>query len=309
MAEKRTGLGRGLDAFFGDIDTKVPVTKSEKPHTSTAKTDKTPRTNVENSVLYIDIDEIKPNSMQPRQHFDADSIEELAESIRTYGVIQPIIVKKAEIGYELVAGERRWRAARKAELKTVPAIMREVTSEENALIAIIENMQRENLNTIEEATAYKKIIGKYDMTQETLAKATGKSRSHIANTVRTLSMPKKIIEFLKSGALTLGHANALGAVKDVDQQVSLAEKVVKKGHSVRETERLAAGLTQSAKPKRAAKPEKTNDMRVVEQELTSATGVRVFINGSEKKGSVELRYTGRQGLEEIIDLLRKAGSK
>ncbi|MDR3363536.1 MAG: ParB/RepB/Spo0J family partition protein [Clostridiales Family XIII bacterium] len=321
MAGKKQALGRGLNALFGEIETAVPAKKDigagaardggknagAKPKT------KKPETGMpaaaENAVLYIDIDEIKPNSMQPRQSFDSAAIEELAASIETYGVIQPVILKQAKNGYELVAGERRWRAARKAGLRAVPAIVREVTSEENALIAIIENMQRENLNTVEEAMAFRTIIGKYGMTQEALAKAVGKSRPHIANTLRTLHMPPEIVDMLRTGALTLGHANALGAVKETDAQVKLAEKIAKDGLSVREAERLAAA--QAEKKAARAKPisSKTNEIRIVEQELTSTMGAKVVINGNGEKGSVELRYYDRQGLEEIIELLRSAGAR
>jgi len=308
MAGKRQALGKGLGALFGDIDLAVPVVGEDKTRSGTVSADKT-ATVPENAILYIDIDDIKPNSMQPRQNFNPESIEELAASIETYGVIQPVILKKEETGYELVAGERRWRAARKAGLKTIPAIIRKVTSEENALIAIVENTQREDLNTIEEAVAYKTAIGKYGMTQEALAKVIGKSRPHIANTLRTLSLPPEIVEMLRNDALTLGHANALGKVKDKEKQIKLAEKIVENGHSVRKAEDMAAALAKTPKIKKKPVNEKTNDMRIIEQELTAATGVRVLIKGSEDKGSVELHYFDKQGLDEIIDLLREAGSR
>ena len=305
MAGKKPALGRGLEALFGEAEVRVPIAEplSGTYSRGTEKDEKVP----ENAVLYIDIDDIKPNSMQPRQNFDPDTIEELAASIETYGIIQPVLLSKAAIGYELIAGERRWRAARKAGLKTVPAIVRGVTKEENALIAIIENMQREDLNTIEEASAYRAIIDKYGMTQEAIAKAVGKSRPHIANTLRTLGMPQEIIDMLKAGKLTLGHANALGIVKDKRQQIGLSERIVKKGLSVREAERLANALNNEVlkkEPQRA----KSEEIHAIEQELTSLTGVRVVINGDGSKGNVELKYSDRQGLEEIIDLLRKAKS-
>jgi len=309
MAGKKQALGRGLDALFGDVDAKVPAragtenkNKAEKVIDPGEALDTTG-----NKILFIDIDDIKPNSMQPRQAFNPDTIEELADSIKTYGVIQPIILQKTTKGFELVAGERRWRAARKAGLKEVPAIIREVTEEENALFAIIENMQREDLNTIEEATAYHSIIQKYGMTQEGLAKAVGKSRPHVANTIRTLGMQSEIVDFIRQGDLTLGHANALGAVKDTGTQLLLAKKIVKNGLSVREAERLAAQAEKKPTGK-GARSAKSVEIRTVEQELTSATGVRVRINGNGNKGRVELGYTDRQGLEEIIDLLRKAGA-
>jgi len=303
MAKKREALGKGLDALFGDIGAKVPArngaeTAKEADEISAAQG---------NTILYIDIDDIKPNIMQPRQSFNPETIEELAASIETYGVIQPVLLQKAQTGYELISGERRWRAARKAGLKEVPAIVREVTEEENALFAVIENLQREDLNTIEEASAYHSIIQRYGMTQETLSKRVGKSRSHVANTLRTLSMQLEIVDFLRKGDLTLGHANALGAVKDPGQQLQLAKKIVKEGLSVREAERLAA-LTEKKPVKKEGRNKKSVEIRTVEQELTSVTGVRVKINGNDKKGNVELRYTDRQGLEEIIELLRNAGA-
>ena len=309
MAGKKPALGRGLDALFGDIEVKVPVKQDGGQRQETEKERKLVSGAPENAVLYVDIDDIKPNSMQPRQSFDPGAIDELAASIEAYGVLQPVILAEAEKGYELVAGERRWRAARKAGLKAVPAIIRAVTSEETALIALIENMQREDLNVIEEASAFRTIISKYKMTQETLAKAVGKSRPHISNTLRALSMAPEIVEFLRSGTLTLGHANALGAVKDTGKQVKLAEKAVKNGLSVRETEKLAAAMSGKKPEKQDAESRKTNEIRIVENELTSATGFKVAISSAGDKGRVELRYFDRQGLEEIIEFLRNAGKK
>jgi len=308
MAGKKQALGLGLDALFGDVGTNVSIRTDLAAETGKENRDTKPRETIAaqgNAVLFIDIDDIKPNSMQPRQFFDPETIDDLAASIEKYGILQPVILQKSQIGYELVAGERRWRAARKAGLKEIPAILREVTEEENALFAIIENMQREDLNTIEEATAYHAIIQRYGLTQEVLARAVGKSRPHIANTLRTLGMQVEIVDFLRQGSMTLGHANALGSVKDARQQLQLAKKIVKNGLSVREAERLAAQVEKKTGTKRT-QSDKTVEIRVVEQELTSATGVRVKIKGNGEKGSVELQYFDRQGLEEIIDLLRNA---
>jgi len=306
MAGRKQALGRGLDALFGDIEIKVPTVRDPVSVDDIMNPGKNADIPSENVIQYIDIDEIKPNSMQPRQSFNPELIDELASSIEAYGVIQPIILRNAGVGYELIAGERRWRAARKAGLKTVPALIREVTNEENALIAIIENMQREDLNTMEEATAFRTIIDKYGMTQEELAKAIGKSRPHIANTLRVLVMPEEIRDLLRSGALTLGHANALGAVSDEEQQILLAAKITRDGLSVREAERLASVLSEKKSRRKKVQNQKTSEIKSVEQELTSATGIRIVINGDGEKGSVELKYFDRQGLEEIIDLLRKA---
>ena len=287
MAEKKKRLGRGFEELFPDIEPLV----SDKGSTETG--------------LVIDIDDIKPNTMQPRKAFDPEKMEELTASIESHGVISPVILRKADEGYELVAGERRWRAARKAGLKKIPAIVCEVTDEESAKVALIENLQREDLNTVEEAAAYQVIIQKYKMTQEDLAKTVGKSRSHIANTLRALQMQEEIVDMLRKGELTLGHANALGAVKDAKEQLELAKKIGKKGLSVREAERLAA-LFEKRPGKKNGPGAKTDEIRSVEQELTSATGIRVTIKGNGEKGSVELQYFDRQSLEEIIDLLRSA---
>jgi ParB family chromosome partitioning protein len=311
MAGKKQALGRGLGALFGEIEAPVPArSDADFQKQQDKKSTKALETGAEtaNSVLYIDVDDIKPNAMQPRQSFPPEAIEELASSIASYGVIQPVILRKAAVGYEIVAGERRWRAARKAGLHEIPALVREFGEEENALIAIIENMQREDLNTVEEGMAFRAVLEKYGMTQEELAKAVGKSRPHIANTLRALKLPPEAVEFLRTGALTLGHANALGAVKDRDKLVRLAEKIAKNGLSVREAERLAQEAEQ-AKPKRAKSKAavKTNEIRLVEQELTSLIGARVLINGDRSRGSVELRYHDRAGLDDIVEYLRKAG--
>lgn len=311
--DKRSGLGPiGLEALFADIEGDVAInmpsagakSRAKRPAAASSAGTATPK----NAVIYVDIDDIRPNSMQPRQTFKPEAIDELAASIESYGVIQPVILAKAKVGYELVAGERRWRAARKAGLKAVPAIVRKVTSEENALIAIIENMQREDLNTLEEASAYRAIIDKYGLTQETLARVVGKSRPHIANTLRVLAMSPDIQEFLRTGLLTLGHANALGAVKDNKKQAKLADEIAKKGLSVREAERRAAVLTTKKPARQQTKDSRTNEIRIIEHELTSLTGSKVVISGNGEKGSVELRYSDRQGLEEIIELLRKGAT-
>ncbi|MDR3305672.1 MAG: ParB/RepB/Spo0J family partition protein [Clostridiales Family XIII bacterium] len=318
MAGKKKALGRGLDALFGEFQASVPVNAdaetdadAEGGETQNSRAP-TARENSENTILYVDIDDIRPNEMQPRRLFKAEAIEELAASIETYGVIQPVILRKAELGYELVAGERRWRAARKAGLRKIPALVRELAEEENALFAIIENMQREDLNTVEEANAFRTILDKYEMTQDALSRAVGKSRPYIANTLRVLKMPPEILEFLQSGALSLGHANALGAVKDRELQIRIAAMIEKKGLSVREAERLCAEAEARAGKadggKRRQGKAKNAEIRAVEEELTSLVGTKVAINAGKRGGSVELRYFDKAGLDEIIELLRAAGA-
>ena len=312
MAGKRQALGMGLGALFEDNIYPVPVTQENPPGTGSKIKSGSSAGSLNpaavESVLYIEIDEIKPNPENPRQSFDSEGIDELAASIEELGLIEPVILRKAKAGYELVAGERRWRAMRKLGHKTVPSIIREVKDSELPLIALVENMQREDINTIEEAMAYRSIIGKYRITQEGLGRLVGKSRPHIANTLRTLTLPPETQELLRTGVLTLGHANAIGSIKDVKRKTRLAADAAAKGLSVRETERLAAALAGKKPAKKKDQP-RTNEIRIIEHELTSATGVKVTIKGDDEKGWVELRYTGRHGLEEIIDLLRKAGAR
>ncbi|MDR1796066.1 MAG: ParB/RepB/Spo0J family partition protein [Clostridiales Family XIII bacterium] len=320
MTGKKKALGRGLDALFGDIEVAVPARGSGgKSQGGGAKAGKngggTASEEAENAVLYIDIDNIRPNEMQPRQSFEPEAIEALAASIETYGVIQPVLLKKTKLGYELIAGERRWRAARKAGLKEIPAILREVTGEENALIAIIENMQRENLNPIEEAGAYRMVLDKYDLTQEQVARAVGKSRSHVANTLRVLKFPEELLEYMRVGLLSLGHANAIGALRDPALQLSTAQRIVKNGLTVRESEKLCAQIAEERggngkkKPSARKAARKGEEIRRVEEDLTSLVGTKVVISGDANSGSVELRYFERTGLDEIVEFLRKAGER
>ena len=337
MAEKKKALGRGLDALFGEIEIAVPARAGAGGETPRNPAERNqPKTinntdsaagayrkgqdeqapaaaDPENAVLYIDIDDIRPNEMQPRQAFEPESIDDLAASIEAYGVIQPVLLRRTKLGYELIAGERRWRAARKAGLRKIPAILREVTEEENALIAIIENMQREDLNPLEEASAFRAVIEQYGMTQEALSRAVGKSRPHIANTLRLLKLPPEIQEYLRSGALTLGHANALGAVRDSAAQIRLAGRAAANALSVRETERLCAAASDAsggAKARRKAPRKdagKTAEIRRVEEELTSLLGTKVVISGDRDSGCVELRYYGPDELDGIVEFLREAG--
>jgi len=331
MSERKKALGRGLGALFGDdITTPVPITPPARAKTGTGKqaaASKTANTtNVakakvaaepasENAILYISIDDIRPNAAQPRKSFAPETIEELATSIKTYGVVQPVLVKKTKLGYELIAGERRLRAARKAGLKTVPAILKKVTKEENALLALIENMQREDLQPLDEAAAYKAVLEEYGMTQEALSKAIGKSRSHIANTLRLLKFPERVLVYLREGKLTLGHANALGAVKTQETLAKLAERIVRESLSVRDAERIcsAAAQKEAGKPALRKKPRKdsrkSEEVRRVEEELTSLLGTKVVITGDKAGGAVELRYFDRAGLEDIIELLRKVAER
>ena len=246
MAAKKGGLGRGLDALFADVPVTAPETnkKAEKK-----EKEEIAETAAEDRVNYIKIHEIMPNVNQPRKTFNEDKIEELADSIREHGIIQPIVVRKKKKGYEIVAGERRWRAAMKAGLAEVPCLLKELTDEQNMLIAIIENMQREDLNPIEEAEGLHQMVSTFGLTQEQVSKSVGKSRPYITNALRLLKLPEYIREKLAEGVISAGHGRTLITVEDEDLRRQLFDKIVAEGLSVRETEKLVAELGKPAKKK------------------------------------------------------------
>ena len=289
---KNRGLGRGLDALFAD---QAPVMEPEKEIIEEKETEGT-------SVVYIDINNIKPNENQPRKVFDEEKIAELSASIIEHGIIQPLVVRKNKLGYEIVAGERRWRAARKAELKEVPCLIRDFTDEENMLIAIIENMQREDLNPIEEAEGLNQMIKTYGLTQEEVSKSVSKSRPYITNALRLLKLPKEIQNFVTEGKMTTGHARALISIEDKKLQADLCRKIIEEGLSVRKVEELAAG---AGKPKKkAAKKTKSPDTLHVESELKNLYGTKVSINQKGKKGTIQLEYYSVDELNRLIELLK-----
>lgn len=294
MAKSR-GLGRGLDALFGEvsIDSSAPE-KNSTP--GEIKNDN------EDAVKYIAINDIRPNSDQPRQYFDEDKIDELAESIKENGMIQPMILRKAERGYEIVAGERRWRAARRAGLSTVPCLVRELTDEQNIILALIENMQREDLNPIEEAEGLDKMMHVYGMTQEQVSKSVGKSRPYVANSVRLLKLSGKAKSYVSEGALSAGHARTLASVEDPEKQEELADKAVKNELSVRQLEELAKEIK---KPRATARKKiKSSDVIQVEEDLKSILGTKVTLSGREKRGKIQIEYYSREELDRLIDLLK-----
>ena len=236
---KKGGLGRGLDALFADS---VPVSRGAEAQIAAAKGSGTQesRDDSAEAVRYISIHDVKPNANQPRKTFDEEKIAELAASIRENGIIQPLIVRKKGKTYEIVAGERRWRASVKAELKEVPCIVRELDDEQNMLLAIVENMQREDLNPLEEAEGLNQMIASYGLTQEQVSKSVGKSRPYIANSLRLLKLPEDIRELISEGKLSAGHGRALLSVEDEERQKKITEMILKDGLSVREAERLAS---------------------------------------------------------------------
>lgn len=309
--KKKKGLGRGLDALF---ESTVPVTPPEKTAKSVNTIDRgnnlensnenTVDTN--NSIFYIDINHIKPNAKQPRKYFDDEKIEELAESIKRYGVIQPIVLRKSQNYYEIVAGERRWRAARIAGLKEVPCIMRDFTDEENMLVAIIENMQREDLNPIEEANGIETLIKTYGFTQEEVSKNISKSRPYITNLLRLLRLPDKIRDMLEDGMITQGHARALINIDNEKRQLHLCEQIVEKGLSVREVEKLAdASKEKKKKNKNKERHDKSDEISAIERDLESLFGTKVSITERGGKGNIKIDYYSTNELNHIIEMLKK----
>lgn len=295
-APKNRGLGKGLEALFSnsEIDTQeISVTKKEESE--------------EKGISFININEIKPNQNQPRKSFNEEKLEELAASIIENGLIQPVILRKADKGYEIVAGERRWRACRKAGLKEIPCIIREFTDEQNMLIAIIENMQREDLNPVEEAEGLNQMIVNFGMTQEQVSKSVGKSRPYITNALRLLKLPSEIREMLLANQLSAGHARAIAGIGDTEKQIQLAEYAIKEGLSVREIEKIIKEENAPKKKISRKKAEKSADVRKVEEDLKQIMGTKVNLNQSGKKGKIEIEYYSRDELERLIEMLKSLG--
>lgn len=272
-------LGKGLDAFFTDLE------ESD-----------------DELVQEISVDECRPNPYQPRKTFQADAIEELKESILQYGIIQPLIARKSIKGYEIVVGERRLRAAKEANLKTVPVIVKELTDERMMELALLENLQREDLTPIEEAHAYQKLMNELKITQAELSKRLGKSRSHIANMVRLLSLPEEVITYISNGELTMGHGRALLGVKDEERIQSIAEKIRRENLNVRQVEKLIQQMNKT--PSKKKKPVK-KDIFLQEKEsyLRDRLGTSVKIQRGKNKGKIEIEFYSNDDLNRIIELL------
>ena len=285
--QKTRGLGRGLSALMADVP---PETSGSAPARAADQ--------------LIPIEKVVPNPEQPRRAFAQEAMDELAASIREKGIIQPLIVRKKGDLYEIVAGERRWRAAQQAQLHEVPAIIRDFTDTEVLEVAIIENIQRADLNPVEEAAGYKLLMDRFGHTQEKLAEAMGKSRSHIANLMRLLTLPEDVQAMLREGVLSAGHARALITA---DDPRGLAQMVVKKGLSVRETEKLAKSYQADKPVSKAAKPaaEKDADTKALEGDLSAALGMKVSIdhNAGQESGVLTIRYASLEGLDSLCRIL------
>lgn len=293
MAEKKgkaRGLGRGLSALMADVTEEKVQEQTGEPRRAD---------------MTVPIEKIVPNPDQPRRDFTQDQLDELAASIKEKGVIQPLIVREREGGtYEIVAGERRWRASQLAQLHELPVVVREYNDTEVLEIAIIENIQRADLNPVEEAAGYRALMDRFGHTQEKLSEALGKSRSHIANVMRLLQLPEDVLELLKTGALSSGHARALITSEDAS---ALAKKVVKGGLSVRQTEALAkAAQNKPSEPKPAApKPKKDADTVALEGDLSANLGMKVIIDHKtgDESGQLTIKYVSLDQLDEICRIL------
>ena len=284
----RKALGKGINALIPDFEMGVPESHENGP--------------AKNTELLID--EISPNRFQPRKYFDDDKLEELVTSIRDNGVLQPIVVQKVEAGYELVVGERRWRASKKAGLKKIPAVIREVTDAQALELAIIENIHRQDLNPIEEADAYARLADEFALTQEMIAKRVGKSRTAVANTLRLLKLSRNIKEDLISGKISMGHARALLGLDNAGQMEALRKEIFKQDLTVRQTESRVSRLKQSVSKKPVSLVSKKNIfIKDLEKEFERRLGTKVDIKPAKKGGKLVVTYYSDDDLDRIKELI------
>ncbi|MBK5251427.1 MAG: ParB/RepB/Spo0J family partition protein [Peptostreptococcaceae bacterium] len=291
MSKKRSGLGRGLNALIPATDTgekEEGVSLKERIHD-------------------IEIGLIKTNPNQPRKHFDKDKIEELAKSVKRHGIIQPVIVSQEEKGYRIIAGERRYRAAREANLKSVPCIIREAKPAERMELALIENLQREDLNPIEEAMAFRLLMDEHGLTQEKVSDVAGKSRPYVANLIRLLGLEDEIKGLIAEGKITGGHGRTLLGLPSGEKRKMLLERIVEKGLSVREAERQVKLILSEKQEKNYKKPiEIDPEVLIMEETLRERFATKVNIkNGRKNEGKIEISYHGLDEFERIMNLLRK----
>nr|WP_285853626.1 ParB/RepB/Spo0J family partition protein [Oceanobacillus luteolus] len=258
----------------------------------------------EQAIEEISIDELRPNPYQPRKTFHADAIEELKDSILEYGIIQPLVARKSIKGYEIVVGERRFRAAKEAGLRSVPVVVQELSDERMMELALLENLQREDLTPIEEAQAYRNLMDELKITQEELSKRLGKSRSHIANTVRLLSLPDQVVAYINNGELTMGHGKALIGLKDKENIIPLVNKIRKEKLNVRQVESLVMQLNDK-KPKQKEQTKKDIFIQEREAILRDRLGTAVSIKRGKKKGKIEIEFYNDDDLQRLIEFLDK----
>lgn len=284
---KGKGLGKGLDAFFSNVEMEQEETIQE-----------------------INLKDLRPNPYQPRKSFQQEAIDELKESILEHGILQPLIVRKSIKGYEIVVGERRYRAAKEANLKTVPAVVRKLSEQQMMEMAVLENLQREDLNPIEEGLAYQTLIEKLHLTQEEVAKRLGKSRPHVANHIRLLSLPPKIQEYISTGKISMGHGRALLGLREKAKLPAIVARVIKEGLNVRQLEKIIQQLNDHVS-RETKKPAKQKDVFIKEYEnsLRERFGTTVNIKQSKSKGKIEIEFFSKEDLERILEILDRESSR
>lgn len=287
MPVKKTGLGKGLEALFNENQ----LTKEEEKKIE----------NGEEIVQKIKVIEIEPNKNQPRRTFHSESIEELAKSVEQYGVIQPIIVTKQNGYYEIVAGERRWRAAKKAGLKEMPCIVRELDERKNKEIALIENIQREDLNPIDKARGFRQLLDEYEMTQQQLADIIGLNRSTVTNTLRLLNLDERVMQLAVEGKITESHCRSLLAYDNPDKQYEMALRIIEKGETVRDIEKKVQDKKKTSKKDEARREAICRD---IEDSFQSFFGTKVKLNAGKRSGKIVIQYSTNEELERILNLIK-----
>nr|WP_317349968.1 ParB/RepB/Spo0J family partition protein [uncultured Blautia sp.] len=309
MAVKKSGLGRGLDALFPEKTVSSKSEKNVKEKSISEKKNKTEEKVALGNGTLVKISKIEPNREQPRKKFDEDALLELSESIKQYGVLQPLLVSDKKDYYEIIAGERRWRAAKMAGLKEIPVVIKEFSDQQIVEISLIENIQREDLNPVEEALAYRRLIDEFHLKQDEIADRVSKSRTAVTNSLRLLKLTPKVQEMIVDEMISAGHARAILGISDPETQEMIALKVFDNKLSVRETEELVRKILKpSRKKEHSTNPAEDAIYESLEEKMKGITGTRVFIHRKKNnKGKIEIEYYSRDDLERIIDLFESIG--
>ena len=324
MAVKKRGLGRGLDAMIQnklESEEEKPqksASKSAKSKTS-SKTKKEKETSEDKSnpigAVMVSISKVEPNREQPRKIFDEEELSNLADSIARFGVLQPLLVQQREDYYEIIAGERRWRASKKAGLKEIPVIIRDYTDQESVEISLIENIQRKDLNAIEEACAYKQLLDDFNLRQEDVAERVSKSRTYITNSMRLLKLDDRVQTMLIEGKISSGHARTILGLEDKNEQFDVANRIIDKGLSVREVEKLVKKLAGRTEEEKKAEEEKNKKLaeldfiyRDMEDKLKNVLGTKVSIANGDGKGKIVIEYYSDDDFERLVEILSKGSA-
>ena len=297
MAVKKNGLGKGLDSL-------IPANKSVKSSSSSASSTEKKEDDLKTGETLLNINMVEPNRKQPRKNFEEDALDELAESIKQHGILQPLLVRKNKDYYEIIAGERRWRAAKRAKLKEVPVIVKDYTEQEIVEIGLIENIQRENLNPIEEAMAFKRLLTEFSLKQDEVAERVSKSRTTVTNSMRLLKLDERVQQMIVDDMISTGHARTLLAIEDHEEQYNLANKIFDEKLSVRETEKLIKELKNPKKEKEKKVIEHDFIYKDLEERMKTVMGTKVHVNPKTKgKGKIEIEYYSDEELERIFELI------